>query len=265
MNALKGLAILAIIWALAPATSARQYGGTLTCSGAICPLTNGGDVLVTYSDTNQALNAKNWQLGIRSGVFRLRAADDALSSTSTFFTATRTAGAATDFQYSVPVGIQANGGTPQRTLHVGGNTRIESAANGIEILPGSVTTTIGVTGNTTTVDASGIASWKAAGMLATSFSTSGGIVMLKTGTPSAAGNGTLNTNSLDSAGKVTFNATGASTITLTFSSAFTRAPSCATNNETTSNLMRAISTTTTVQLSGVTSSGDVASYHCIGY
>lgn len=85
------------------------------------------------------------------------------------------------------------------------------------------------------------------------------------GTPSISGDGTLNTNSKDSAGKVTSTATGAASIVLTFSTAFQNAPACFANNETTANLTRATSTTTQVTLAGTTVTSDVISYTCIGY
>lgn len=85
------------------------------------------------------------------------------------------------------------------------------------------------------------------------------------GAPAISGNGTLNTGSKDSAGKVTSTATGAASIVVTFSAAFTRAPACVCTNETTANLSRATSTTTQVTVSGTTVTGDVLSYTCLGY
>lgn len=85
------------------------------------------------------------------------------------------------------------------------------------------------------------------------------------GAPSISGDGTLNTGSKDSAGKVTSTTTGAASIVVTFSTAFQNAPACYTTNETTANLARAISTTTTVTIVGTTVTGDVLSYGCIGY
>lgn len=90
-------------------------------------------------------------------------------------------------------------------------------------------------------------------------------VVLKGGTPGIAGNGTLNTGSKDFAGKVTATGTGASTIVLTFSTAFSNAPACMITNETTANLVRPISTTTTLTVSATIVSGDSLSYICAGY
>lgn len=87
----------------------------------------------------------------------------------------------------------------------------------------------------------------------------------KSGTPAIAGNGTLNTGSKDSAGKVTTTGTGASTIVLTFASAFARAPACMVTNETTANLVRPISTTTTLTVAATIVSGDSLAYTCTGY
>ena len=85
------------------------------------------------------------------------------------------------------------------------------------------------------------------------------------GTPSIAGNGTLNSGSKDSAGKVTTTATGASTIVLTFSITFARAPACIATNETTANLVRPVSTTTTLTINATIVSGDSISYVCSSY
>jgi len=85
------------------------------------------------------------------------------------------------------------------------------------------------------------------------------------GTPSIAGNGTLNTGSKDSAGKITATGTGASTIVLTFSITFARAPACMITNETTSNLVRPVSTTTTLTVSATIVNGDSLAYICTGY
>lgn len=85
------------------------------------------------------------------------------------------------------------------------------------------------------------------------------------GTPSIAGNGTLNTGSKDSAGKITTTGTGASTIVLTFSITFTRAPACMVVNETTANLVRPVSTTTTLTINATIVSGDSIAYICTGY
>ena len=89
--------------------------------------------------------------------------------------------------------------------------------------------------------------------------------LYSSGTPGIAGNATLNTNSKDSAGKVTTTGTGASTIVLTFSIAFSNAPACTATNETTANLTRAISTTTTLTINATIVTGDVISYSCLGY
>jgi len=89
--------------------------------------------------------------------------------------------------------------------------------------------------------------------------------VLRAGTPVATGNGTLIAGGTNTSGKVTVTNTGASTVTLTFSSAWTNAPACSVTNETTANLSRATSTTTTVVLSGTTVTGDVFAYSCLGW
>lgn len=69
----------------------------------------------------------------------------------------------------------------------------------------------------------------------------------------------------DGAGKVTVGATSGTSCTVTFATAFASAPACAVNNETTANLARATSTTTTVILAGTFVGGDVLAYQCLGY
>lgn len=86
-----------------------------------------------------------------------------------------------------------------------------------------------------------------------------------TGAPAIAGNATLNTGSADSAGKITATATSASTAVITFNFAFARAPACYANNETTAVLITTTTTTTTITFNGAFVSGDVVSYHCMGF
>jgi hypothetical protein len=84
-------------------------------------------------------------------------------------------------------------------------------------------------------------------------------------TPSIAGNATLNTGSKDSAGKITSTTGGASTAVITFGTAFTRAPACVVTNETTANIVRPVSTTTTLTINATVVNGDSLSYICLGY
>jgi len=92
-----------------------------------------------------------------------------------------------------------------------------------------------------------------------------GSVTFGSGTPGIAGNGTLNTGSKDMAGKVTATGTGASTIVLTFANTFTHAPACVVTNETTANLVRPVSTTTTLTINATIVTNDSISYICTGY
>lgn len=85
------------------------------------------------------------------------------------------------------------------------------------------------------------------------------------GISNTCGGETLATGSSSNAGKVTAKTTGACTITLTFATAFTRAPACNATNETTANLIRAVGSTTTVVISGTTVTNDVVSYTCLSY
>ena len=75
--------------------------------------------------------------------------------------------------------------------------------------------------------------------------------------PSIVGNNT--------SGKVTTGSVAPTSCTVTFSSAWVNAPSCNVTNETTANLARATSTTTTVELAGTFVAGDVLAYQCLGY
>ena len=75
---------------------------------------------------------------------------------------------------------------------------------------------------------------------------------------------TLSTPSTDMAGKVTVGTTPGTSCTLTFATAHTNAPPCQVTNETTANLIRATSTTTTVVFAGTLLGGDVLAYSCLG-
>lgn len=75
---------------------------------------------------------------------------------------------------------------------------------------------------------------------------------------------TIDADATDAAGKVTSGTSGACSATLTFATAYSKAPACVVTNETTANLIRATSTVTTVVLAGVTVSADVLSYVCVG-
>jgi len=68
----------------------------------------------------------------------------------------------------------------------------------------------------------------------------------------------------DVAGKVTTGTGSPTSCTVTFATTWTNAPACTVTNETTANLARAVSTTTTVVLSGTFVAGDVLSYICLG-
>ena len=68
----------------------------------------------------------------------------------------------------------------------------------------------------------------------------------------------------DVAGKVTTGTGSPTSCTVTFATTWTNAPACMVTNETTANLARAVSTTTTVVLSGTFVAGDVLSYICLG-
>ncbi len=87
-------------------------------------------------------------------------------------------------------------------------------------------------------------------------------------TPSVAinaGTATLATGSNDNAGKITANNAGSSTVTLTFGTAYSTAPSCVAQNNTTANIVKPTSTTSTLTIVGTTGSGDVISYQCFRF
>lgn len=68
----------------------------------------------------------------------------------------------------------------------------------------------------------------------------------------------------DNAGKVTTGTGSPTSCTVTFATAWASAPACTVTNETTANLARATSTTTTVTLAGTLVAADVLAYICIG-
>jgi len=87
-------------------------------------------------------------------------------------------------------------------------------------------------------------------------------------TPSVAinaGTATLATGSNDNAGKITANNAGSSTITLTFGTAYSTAPACVAQNNTTANILKPTSTVSALTLVGTTGSGDVISYQCFRF
>ena len=69
----------------------------------------------------------------------------------------------------------------------------------------------------------------------------------------------------DTAGKVTVGATAGTSCTITFVASWANAPACVVTNETSANLARATSTTTTVIVAGTFVAGDVLAYSCVGY
>ena len=69
----------------------------------------------------------------------------------------------------------------------------------------------------------------------------------------------------DLAGKVTTGTVAPTSCTVTFAKAWLNAPACTVTNETTANLARATSTTTTVVLAGTMVASDVLAYSCQGY
>lgn len=78
------------------------------------------------------------------------------------------------------------------------------------------------------------------------------------------GSGTQTIVGNDNAGKVTVIGSVGTSCTVTFATAFANAPSCSVTNETTANLSRATSTTTTVILAGTFLENDVLAYGCLG-
>lgn len=66
-------------------------------------------------------------------------------------------------------------------------------------------------------------------------------------------------------GKITVGATAGTSCTVTFTETWAAAPSCTVSNETTANLARATSTTTTTIIAGTFVAGDILAYQCQGY
>lgn len=69
----------------------------------------------------------------------------------------------------------------------------------------------------------------------------------------------------DTAGRVTVGTGGAASGIITFTGSFSVAPSCWANDETTSQLMRATATTTTLTITGTMTGADKVTYGCIAY
>jgi len=88
--------------------------------------------------------------------------------------------------------------------------------------------------------------------------------------PSISGDATLVSGSYDVQGKISSTVTAAGSAVLTFGTAFATAPSCFAANETADlqnnghDGTKAVSTTTTVTITGVWASGDKIAYACIG-
>jgi hypothetical protein len=80
-----------------------------------------------------------------------------------------------------------------------------------------------------------------------------------------AGTASLTTGSNDNSGKITANNAGSSTITLTFGTPYSTAPSCVAQNNTTANILKPSTSTTQLVLTGTTGSGDVISYQCFRF
>lgn len=78
------------------------------------------------------------------------------------------------------------------------------------------------------------------------------------------GTGTQTIVGNNNVGKVTVIGSAGTSCTVTFTTAYANAPSCTVTNETTANLARSTSTTTTVILAGTFLENDVLSYICIG-
>jgi len=90
--------------------------------------------------------------------------------------------------------------------------------------------------------------------------------LIATGTVPTISSGTLATESTDFAGRITSSTNGAYSGTLTFANAFSIAPVCTANNETSVELLRATSVSTTqVTFEGTTATNDLLVYICIGF
>jgi hypothetical protein len=96
------------------------------------------------------------------------------------------------------------------------------------------------------------------------FASNGTVPAVTDTSANSCGTGTQTIVGNDNAGKVTVIGSTGTSCTVTFHNAWANAPSCTASNETSANLARATSTTTTVILAGTFAQNDVIAYTCIG-
>lgn len=102
------------------------------------------------------------------------------------------------------------------------------------------------------------------GLLVATVATSAGITTESFASPtSCTGSGcAIQAGSMNSVGTVTTTTTGVATITIAFSITATNGSSCQAQNETTANILKPTSTTTSLVITGTTVAGDKISYQC---
>lgn len=138
---------------------------------------------------------------------------------------------------------------------------LTNAANGAQALALTIDSAQNSTfGGTVTA---GVTSTTVIGTQNVSFRTA---KVLLDATSSCAGSGcVLAAGSSPTSGKVTTTTTGVATITITFQATWTTAPACHATNETTANILKATSTTTTLVITGTTVASDSIAYSCVGH
>lgn len=137
------------------------------------------------------------------------------------------------------------------TTDTSGNRVLALMINSAQVVTAGVTVTAGTTSTVT---------------ITTANLNFRGNSVLKDGLPTCSGAGcVVVANSINSAGRVTTTTTGAADITITFSTAFTNAPVCTTDNETTGNLLRATTLAAgSFHIQGTTVTGDTLAWICFG-
>lgn len=241
--------------------SGMTFNGTtnvLTVSGSvnITDITISGGTLLTSTGTSAAGYV----------VQRLTNTDASGYERLDFYTGAAAAGGQASLKYAPGIffafGVEANDTTtPIVITNNNSTTRLTITAAAGDVLPGADNSQ---TFGDATHRWSNI--FGTAGSFDTLFTSGGTVRILKLGTPTVGGSGTIVTGSKDSFGKATTATTGVSTITVTFSAgAFSNAPSCMAENETTANLQRASTTTTVLTIVGTTVAGDSIAWHCGGF
>ncbi len=128
----------------------------------------------------------------------------------------------------------------------------------------SLTDSAGIAANISDETGTGVLVFGTIPTLTTRVVTSGATPAVSNTSANSCGTSAATIIGNDIKGKIIVGATSGTSCTVTFTAAYAVAPSCHANNETTANLARATSTTTTVIIAGIFVAGDSLSYICIG-